>query len=283
MRTLLADFSSAFATIYTDWILWNLFLAFIPLLLSFFLFRSRAAYQPWLWCATVLVGLIGVIGFWSRTALGVKGWMGVLRHLGSSGEAIPLVAIAIILASLISLVAIWITTGWTRNWLWWLGLGTFIAFLPNAPYLLTDVIHLIRSSRIEVIPTWAIVLGVMPLHLLAIVLGFEAYVISLINLDYFLRRRGYQSWILPAEWLIHALCAVGIYLGRFIRFNSWDLVTEPGNVVVTTLNSLTAKQPLLVISVTFIIVAMLYWICKQITLGLQLRIQQVRLGLDTLE
>jgi uncharacterized membrane protein len=46
---------------------------------------------------------------------------------------------------------------------------------------------------------------------------------------------------------------------------------------------LTAKQPLLVISVTFIIVAMLYWICKQITLGLQLRIQQVRLGLDTLE
>jgi uncharacterized membrane protein len=283
MRTLLADFSSAFAAIYTDWILWNLFLAFIPLLLSFFLFRPRANYQPWLWCATVLVSLIGVIGFWSRTALGVKGWIRVLRHLVNSGEVFPLVAIAVIVISVMGLLIVGLQVGRTRSGLWWLGLVTFIAFLPNAPYLLTDVIHLIRSSRIEAIPTWAIVLGVIPLHLLAIVLGFEAYVISLMNLEYFLRRQGYKAWILPIEWLIHALCAVGIYLGRFIRFNSWDLVTEPGNVVIITLNSLTEKQPLLVMLVTFIIVATLYWICKQITLGLQLRIQQVRLGLDTLE
>ncbi|MCY7282219.1 MAG: DUF1361 domain-containing protein, partial [Cyanobacteria bacterium CAN_BIN43] len=34
-----------------------------------------------------------------------------------------------------------------RSWLWWLGVLTFIAFLPNAPYILTDVIHFINDVR----------------------------------------------------------------------------------------------------------------------------------------
>src|SRR5439155_30712 len=34
-----------------------------------------------------------------------------------------------------------------HNVTWWVGLGTFIAFLPNAPYVLTDVIHLSGQAR----------------------------------------------------------------------------------------------------------------------------------------
>jgi uncharacterized membrane protein len=299
MRALLADFSSTFATIYTDWILWNLFLAFIPLLLSFLLFRPRAARRPWLWGATLLVSLIGVVGFWSRTALGVRGWLRALAVLWNKAVVQAPGVLAAAALILIGLLGLGITlslrsrsaplsasaetaplTSPRRNGLWWLGLLVFIAFLPNAPYLLTDIIHLIRTARIEEIPAWVIALGVIPLHLLAILLGFEAYVISLLNLEYFLKGQGHKAWSLPTEGLLHALCAVGIYLGRFIRFNSWDLVTDPGNVLVITLNSLTAKRPLLVIFVTFMILTSLYWIFKQITLGLQLRIQQVRLGLD---
>jgi uncharacterized membrane protein len=31
--------------------------------------------------------------------------------------------------------------------------------------------------------------------------------------------------------LVHGLCAVGVFLGRVFRFNSWDLVTQPSTVL----------------------------------------------------
>src|SRR4029078_8736761 len=37
--------------------------------------------------------------------------------------------------------------GRPRTVAWWLGLGTFVVFLPNAPYVLTDVIHLSGQIR----------------------------------------------------------------------------------------------------------------------------------------
>jgi uncharacterized membrane protein len=68
---------------------------------------------------------------------------------------------------------------------------------------------------------------------------------------------------------------VGIFLGRFIRLNSWDVVTSPRDVIKSVLNTLTAKQPVLVILVTFLIITVLYWMMKQITLGLALRFRQI--------
>jgi uncharacterized membrane protein len=69
-------------------------------------------------------------------------------------------------------------------------------------------------------------------------------------------------------------------MGRFRRFNSWDLVTDPGNVLLITLNDLTAKRPLAVIAVSFVGLTILYWLVKQINLGLMLRFQQVRIKED---
>jgi uncharacterized membrane protein len=49
-----------------------------------------------------------------------------------------------------------------------------------------------------------------------------------------LRRRlladGLAEWRWPAEIGLHAVCSVGIFLGRFFRLNSWDLVVRPGDV-----------------------------------------------------
>lgn len=81
----------------------------------------------------------------------------------------------------------------------------------------------------------------------------------------------------------HTLCAIGIYLGRFRRFHSWDLVTDPGNVLISTLDDLTSQRSVLVMVVTCLILASLYWIAKQITLGLVLRVRYSPLGIDGLE
>lgn len=209
MEALLADALDAFNR-HSGWIIWNLFLAFIPLVISVFLFRWKTQ---------------------------------------------------------------------CRSWLWWIFLIIFIAFLPNAPYLLTDIIHLIRATRTGY-SVWIITLIFIPLHVFAILAGFEAYVISLINQGHYLAKQGAKKWILPAEFLVHFLCAIGVYLGRFRRYNSWDLVTQPDVVMFGTLDDLTTKKPLFVIFVTFIVISIAYTIMKQVTLGLILRFRQLSREFD---
>jgi uncharacterized membrane protein len=213
MRELLYEALNVFSSRHSGWIAWNLFLAFIPLVLSFWLFRRQTNARPPLWWTAYLV---------------------------------------------------------------------FIAFLPNAPYLLTDIIHLIRGIQAGY-STWVIALVFVPLHVTAILSGFVAYVISLINQAHYLKRQGCTRYILWSELITHALCAVGVYLGRFRRFNSWDLVTDPSNIVLTALDDLTSKRPLFVIVVTFTILTALYWVAKQITLGLVLRVRYAHMGIDGLE
>ena len=210
MESILTNALGAFDR-YSGWIVWNLFLAFIPLALSIWLF---------------------------------------LRHSKR------------------------------RSLLWWSVFIIFIAFLPNASYLLTDIIHLIEAIRAGY-SIWITTLIFIPLHLLAITIGWEAYVISVINQSYYLKKQGAIKFILTSELMIHALSAVGIFIGRFRRFNSWDLVSRPNILLSSTIDDLTTKEPLLVIVITFIVLTILYWLTKQITMGTLLRIKQFVYSVDS--
>jgi uncharacterized membrane protein len=153
-----------------------------------------------------------------------------------------------------------------RSLVWWLGFLVFFSFLPNAPYLLTDVIHLIDDIR-RVDSVWMITLVLFPVYLVVILAGFEAYVISLINWGYYLHRIGKSQWILRVELISHALCAVGIYWGRFLRFNSWDFITQPDAVITKGIEEILGKQPLVIIGITFVLLTGLHWLMKRVTLG----------------
>jgi len=162
-----------------------------------------------------------------------------------------------------------------RSPLWWVILAAFIAFLPNAPYVLTDIIHYIRSIR-GGLSTSVIIFALTPQYLIFLIGGFQAYVISLLNLEFYLTKIGQEKSIFAVQILIHFLSAIGIYLGRFLRFNSWDFVTQPDELAETLAQDLSHKQPVLAIAITFIILFVLYWITKQINLGLVLRFQQLQ-------
>lgn len=283
MRSLLLDIASAFNNVYSGWILWNLFLAFIPLLLSFGLFRRQAIPKGLLLATWLVVGGIGAVGLLPRLPRVAQGWVNITGATGSTAQLRLLwLGVVIALAAILT-VRIFKKNQTTQGWLWWVGLVLFFAFLPNAPYVLTDIIHLIRGTSSGQIRVWVVALIFLPLHTAAIALGFEAYVISILNLATYLKQHGAKALILPMELLIHALCAVGIYLGRFLRFNSWDLVVDPTGVIADTLDILTSKRPAAVILVTFVILTSLYWLMKQITLGLKLRIRYARQGIDVLD
>jgi uncharacterized membrane protein len=162
-----------------------------------------------------------------------------------------------------------------RSLFWWVILAAFIAFLPNAPYILTDIIHYIRSIR-QGLSDSIIIFALTPQYLIFLIGGFQAYVMSLLNLEFYLIKIGQEKSIFAVQILIHFLSAIGIYLGRFLRFNSWDFVTQPDELAETLAQDLSHKQPVLAIAITFIILLGLYWITKQINLGLVLRFQQLQ-------
>jgi uncharacterized membrane protein len=242
-----------------DWMTWNLFLAFIPLALSVWLFRKRQEY-PLLWWLGCLM-FFAFLPNAPYVLYKVKDFTGNLRLT----QAMWLMTLAIVTVGVGLL-----STRRGRAFWWWLGFLGFYAFLPNAPYLLTDVIHLIYDIR-TIQSVWIITLILIPLYLVVILAGFEAYVLSLINLGYHLHRVGKSQWILAVELITHALSAVGIYLGRFLRFNSWDLITKPDALLTQTVEELLGKQPLVIMAVTFLVIAGLYWLMKQVTLAIILR------------
>jgi uncharacterized membrane protein len=120
--------------------------------------------------------------------------------------------------------------GGPRPVLWVLGAG-WLLFLPNAPYILTDFIHL---GRVGGAPLWfdAALIGTFAATGLA--LGLT----SLLVVHHVVEARAGRviGWTVAVCSLV--LSTIGIYLGRFPRFNSWDVVTDPHGLVAVVLRRL---------------------------------------------
>jgi uncharacterized membrane protein len=137
-----------------------------------------------------------------------------------------------------------------------------VLFLPNAPYILTDSIHLIAYLQQDYAKS-LFFLVLIPQYSIFIFLGFQLYVISLLNLKSYCQQSQLNSAVLPLEITLHFLSAIGIYLGRFLRLNSWYLITQPQQLFWSLQNLLT-KKPLIFISVCFLIIWLLYEINKRL-------------------
>jgi len=114
-----------------------------------------------------------------------------------------------------------------RTVAWWLGVVAFVLFLPNAPYVITDVVHLrgmiggYPGSRTSVI---------VPAGALAalVVWGLGCYSVALAELDRALRRSPWTArHRVAVRTCVHLLCAFGVVLGRIPRLHSWHVLTRP--------------------------------------------------------
>lgn len=97
----------------------------------------------------------------------------------------------------------------------------WLVFFPNAPYILTDFIHL--SNYAHIAPLWYDVLMLIWFAWTGLFLG----VISLYLMQEIVRRAFGRT----AGWLftiiVTVLSSIGIFLGRFYQWNSWDLLGDP--------------------------------------------------------
>jgi uncharacterized membrane protein len=111
----------------------------------------------------------------------------------------------------------------------------WLLFFPNAPYLLTDFIHLQEGPA----PLWYDALMLSAFAWTGLLLGFASlYLVQLIL------RRAFGATV---GWLgvfgALALGSIGVYIGRFVRLNSWDVLLHPLDVVEVVHARLVAEPP----------------------------------------
>jgi uncharacterized membrane protein len=105
----------------------------------------------------------------------------------------------------------------------------WLIFFPNAPYILTDFQHL--AGRWHELPVWYDVMMLIWFAFTGLLLGM----VSLFLMQEIVQRE-FGRWL---GWgfvlVVTALSSAGIYVGRFLRWNSWDIFSNPKGMAMYTL------------------------------------------------
>lgn len=99
-------------------------------------------------------------------------------------------------------------------------LFVWLLFIPNTFYILTDLFHL---DKFDSAPKWFDLLLIFSFAWNGIVLG----VVSVRTTEIILENTTGRSFSLLIIFIVMWLNAFGIYIGRYLRFNSWDILAQP--------------------------------------------------------
>jgi uncharacterized membrane protein len=105
--------------------------------------------------------------------------------------------------------------------------GAWLIFFPNAPYIFTDLIHLKTNLKLELYTRFWVDMA------LILMCAFTGLMIGFVSL-YLMQAIVRQKYGRVAGWMfiaaITGLSSFGICIGRFLRFNSWDVLVKPATL-----------------------------------------------------
>jgi uncharacterized membrane protein len=122
------------------------------------------------------------------------------------------------------------TTTLNRKWVYIvIPIAAFfwLIFFPNAPYILTDLQHLANKGWQD-LPVWYDVMMLIWFAFTGLLLG----IVSLFLMQEVIRREfgRWVGWAFVAG--VTGLSSVGVYVGRFLRWNSWDILRNPTGIAL---------------------------------------------------
>ncbi|OGL26374.1 hypothetical protein A3E49_02060 [Candidatus Saccharibacteria bacterium RIFCSPHIGHO2_12_FULL_49_19] len=144
------------------------------------------------------------------------------------------------------------------RWLSWQNLSLsvlWLVFLPNTWYVLTDFLHVFSSGEISQIYDIAMM---MTLVVSGFVLGFIS--LYLIHLEFL--KRWPQRFAHGAVAAVLLISSFGIYLGRDLRWNTWDVISHPEGLLINVsdrvINPLEHPRAVTVTVLFFVLLTTLY-------------------------
>ncbi|MEN3322641.1 DUF1361 domain-containing protein [Mariniflexile soesokkakense] len=137
----------------------------------------------------------------------------------------------------------------------------WLLFLPNAPYIVTDLLHLKVSSHHRL---WLDVLVVSAFALNGLLIFF----ISLTDMEDIINRYMNKKQTNYFIMCLLFLCSFGVYLGRFLRYNSWELIQNPtellNDVFEITCNPNAHLEAWVFTLIFGVFLNLGYWVFKQL-------------------
>lgn len=103
-------------------------------------------------------------------------------------------------------------------------LGVWLLFFPNASYILTDLFHLSHHSSM---PIWFDLVLILSFAWTGLLYGF----LSLWNLEALMEQFLSKRMITSISVFLLFVSSFGIYIGRYLRWNSWDILHHPGRLL----------------------------------------------------
>lgn len=146
----------------------------------------------------------------------------------------------------------------TKLWSSWEALATSVlwfVFLPNSFYMITDYIHIADIGRADIIYDTVMFTSFV---FTALMLGFTSLYLVHLQLRRRLTPNAAAFWI----GITLLICSGAIYIGRDLRWNSWDILVNPGGLLFDVSDRLqhpsTYPQMLLTVFAFFVLLAGLY-------------------------
>ncbi|HVI45411.1 MAG TPA: DUF1361 domain-containing protein [Chitinophaga sp.] len=107
----------------------------------------------------------------------------------------------------------------SNRFTWYAYFVVWLLFIPNAPYILTDLFHLFDGG----VPLWFDLFVIFSFAWNGMMLGY----ISIRSMEkmWSARHSRWPGWLFTFPVMF--LCGMGVYIGRYLRYNSWDVVKDP--------------------------------------------------------
>jgi uncharacterized membrane protein len=133
---------------------------------------------------------------------------------------------------------------------------SWLLFFPNSLYILTDLFHLQMDTSM---PKWFDLVLILSFAWTGLMFGF----MSLWDIEKIIGNKINKGLMPVVSLFLLFMGSFGIYLGRYLRWNSWDIITEPFYLIYDIgnriLNPLQHKGTWGMTLFMFLFLSMIYW------------------------